>query len=57
MALMQTLTGAAPVTLREADDAARLGRIGAAPLRRVIGRIVGERSGSGESPGTKRIPG
>jgi hypothetical protein len=54
---MQTLTGAGPLTLREADDAVRLGRIGAAPLRRLIGHIVGELSGSGESPRTKRIPG
>jgi hypothetical protein len=32
----------------EAADAVRLGRLSAAPLRRAIGHIVGELSGSGE---------
>lgn len=38
----------AKIATIEAADAVRLGRLAAAPLRRVIAQIVGELSGSGE---------
>jgi mRNA interferase MazF len=38
----------AKIATIEAGDATRLGRVAAAPLRRVLGHVIGELSGSGE---------